>query len=188
VKRQKFDQVVLVDTPYRPNQGSFARTNKIVEERHQVDHWYFCRDVFHNLLFNLKIFFMSHDSGKGECVAAFMQKIEETLDVQPRSEFGPTQRKTMMWIKPSKWWIGYGMRRSLFTCLLRAGVNYNYKKDNFEEAIAKDKYLGKTQEAFARFMSGHTKYMGRKRGWYKQFCDLSPKAEELNKLLVKPKS
>lgn len=131
---------------------------------------------------------MSHDSGKGECVSAFMQKIEETLDVQPRSEFGPTQRKTLMWIKPSKWWIAYGMRRSLFTCLLRAGVNYNVKKDNFDQTIANDKYLGKTQEAFARFMSGHTRYMGRKRGWYKQFYDLSPEAEELNKLLIKPKN
>ena len=186
MKRRKFDKVVLVDTPYRPNHGSFARTNKIVDERHQIDHWYFCRDIFHNLLFNLKIFFMSHDSGKGECVSNFMQMIEERLDVQPRSEYGPTQRKTMMWIRPSKWWIGQGMRRSLFTCLLRAGVNYNAKKNNFDETLAMDKYLGETREAFARFMDGHTKYMGRKRGWFKQFRSLNPSREELNKLLVKP--
>lgn len=182
----KFDKIICIDTPYKPTNGSFARTNKIVEDRHKIDHWYLCRDIFHNILFNLKIFFMCHENGKGESIAAFMQKIETKLGVEPRSEFGPTQKKTVMWIRPSKWWISYGMRRSLFTCFLRAGVNYNIDKDNFDECIAKNKYLSKTPYALKKFMAGFTKYTGRKRGWYKQFCDLNPTPDEIDKLLIMP--
>jgi hypothetical protein len=184
--KHKFEKVICVDTPYRPDKGSFARTTRVVDDRHKVDHWYFCRDIFHNILFNLKMFFLSHESNKGSSIAAFMQRIEEKLDIQPRSEYGPTQRKTIMWIKPSKWWIKYGMRRSLFTCLLRAGSNYSISKDNLYSAIEGDKYLSKTPYAFKRFMDGNTKYTGRKRGWFKQFCDLSPTDQEIDKLLVKP--
>ena len=51
--KHKFEKVICVDTPYRPDKGSFARTTRVVDDRHKVDHWYFCRDIFHNILFNL---------------------------------------------------------------------------------------------------------------------------------------
>jgi hypothetical protein len=182
----QFQKIVLLDTPYSPEKGSFARAKKIIGERHKVDNWFYCRDIFHGILWNLKIFFFSHPKGKGRRVAAFMQKIEEIIDVQPRSEYGPTQIMTFMWIRPSVWWTKYGMRRSLFTILLRAGLNYIPSKDNFKEAARSEKYLGKTPYAFERFISGFTKYAGHKHGWYKQFCDMQPTDEEVNKLLVKP--
>jgi hypothetical protein len=179
-------EIIFVDTPYNPNCGAFARTQKIEDDRHKVDHWFFCRDLFHNVLWNLKIFFYSIKSGKCKSVSAFIEIVEEKLNVNPKSQFGPTQNNKIMWIKPSPWWIKFGMRRSLFTILLRAGLNYSCVKDNFMEAVASEKYLANTPYAFERFMSGHTKYAGHKRGWYKQFCEKNLSHEEIDKLLIKP--
>lgn len=181
-------EVVMVETPYCPNPGNFARTQKIIGNKHKIDHWFYCRDIFHNVLWNLKIFFFSHRSNKCLSIIAFMQKIETILDVQPRTEFGPTQIKTIMWIKPSVWWTKQGMRRSLFTILLRAGMKYSKSKDNFDEAINSEKYLQTTTYAFKRFMSGNTRYTGTKRGWYKQFCEKSMSEKQIDSLLINPKN
>jgi hypothetical protein len=115
-----------------------------------------------------------------------MQEIEEKLNVNPRSQFGITQNNKIMWVKPSPWWTAFGMRRSLFTILLRAALNYSTSKKNFMEAVNSEKYLSTTTYAFERFMSGNTKYAGHKRGWYKQFCEKNLSHEEIDKLLIKP--
>ena len=80
------------------------------------------------------------------------------------------------------------MRRSLFTCLLRAGSNYNPSKDNFKECIESDQYLKNTTYALERFLQGNTKYVGRKRGWHKQFNDAVATKEDIDKLLVNPEN
>jgi len=185
-QQQSQPEVIFIDTPYSPSPGGFARTQKINGERHKVDHWFFCRDIFHNVLWNLKLFFYSIQAGKCNSVCTFIHEIEEKLDVQPRTQLGPTQIKKIMWIKPSSWWTRYGMRRSLFTILLRAGLKYVVTKDNFVDAVNSEKYLSKTPYAFERFMSGYTKYAGHKRGWYKQFCENNLSHEEIDKLLIKP--
>ena len=184
--KPQFNDLVLIETAYRPDVGSFAKSKSSCEGRHKVDHWFYCREIFHHVLFRLKLLFFAHEANKGVNIAAFLTEIENRLNVQPRSEFGPTQRKTIMWVRPSKWWLQYSMRRSLFTILLRAGCNYNFSKNNFEEAVGAEKYLKKTIYAFDRFMRGYTKYVGHKRGWYKQFYHLSPTADEIDKLLQKP--
>ena len=130
VKKKKCHEVILIDTPYCPDPGKFARTQKINGAKHKVDHWFYCRDIFHNILWNLKIFFFSHGWKRGSSVIAFMEKVEDMLDVQPRSEYGLTQVERVMWVKPSVWWTKYGMRRSVYTILLRAGLNYVASKDN----------------------------------------------------------
>lgn len=186
MRTKSYHEVIPVDTCYSPCIGGFARTQVIKGNRHRVDHWYSCRDIFHNILWNLKVFFFCVPARKGRAVSQFMEIIEEKLDVQPRSEFGPTQNNKIIWVKPSVWWTKLGMRRSLLTILLRAGINYSPKKDNFEEAINSDKYLSKTIYAFNRFMAGNTKYAGRKIGWYKQFYDMNLNNEDIDKLLIKP--
>lgn len=185
-KNKNCYETILVDICYSPTAGNFARTQKIIGERHKIGNWFYCRDIFHNILWNLKLFFFSTNIGRVSAVIKFMEVIEEKLDVQPRSHFGPTQMKKVMWIKPSSWWTSLGMRRSLFTILLRAGLKYVPSKDNFDEAIQLEKYLSKTPYAFQRFMMGYTKYAGRKRGWYKQFYDLKLSDEQIDKLLIKP--
>ena len=180
-----FGDILYIDTPYRPQPESFCKSKGLNGKRYKVGQWYICRELFHSILYNLKLFFFSHNLGKGHCIAAFMKKIEEKLDVQPRSEFGPTQRKTIMWIKPSKWWTLKAMRRSLFTILLRCGDAYLPSKDNFEKALLSNQYANNTKYAISRFLEGYTVYTGKKRGWYNQFCLESLSKEEIDLLLIK---
>ena len=184
----KTAEVILVESPYCAKAGNFARTHYINGKKHKLDHWFYCRDLFHNVSWNLKIFFFSHKWKRGASVAAFMEKIEEMVNVEPRSEYGPTQNEKIMWVKPSPWWTKYGMRRSLFTILLRAALTYVSSKDNFDEAIQYEKYLQQTPYALKRFLSGYTKYAGSKRGWYRQFCENNMTHENIDKLLIKPKN
>lgn len=180
---RKTTDILYIDTLYRPIPGSFAKLKNKADNRHEVGQWYYCRDIFHKYLHNLKLFFFSHSTSKGRSIIAFMQKIEKKLQLKDLSEYGLTQRKTIIWIKPSRWWTQKAMRRSLFTALLRTAENYSYSKDNFEEALFSHLYTKGTRCAIERFLAGYTRYTGKKRGWYKQFCDL--KSEEIDFLLVK---
>lgn len=190
----KWGDVLYIDTRYRPDAGSFSKPKDMEGDRYKVGQWYFCRDLFHGQLYNCSLFFFSHDTTKGHCVAAFMRMVEQMLDVQPRSEFGPTQRKTIMWVKPSRWWTVRAMRRSLFTILLRAGNQYAPIKNNFTEALFSDPYTLGTHYATMRFFAGHTVYTGKKRGWFNQFrttagsfgAEPQLTNSEIDKLLVKP--
>ena len=176
--------VLFIDTIYRPGPGSFSRPKKIENDRYKVEHWHYCRELFHGQLYNLSLFFFSHNSNKCNAIVSFMTKIEDMLDVQPRSSYGPTQRKTIMWVKPSRWWTVKTMRRSLFTILLRAACYYSPNKDNFEEALYSDPYTIATKYAVNRFLAGNTIYTGKKRGWYRQFYESKPTEEQINNLLV----
>lgn len=182
--KSKFGDILYIDTPYRPESGSFCKPKKIENDRYRVGQWYYCRDLFHGHLLNLDLFFFSHESDNGHNVAAFMGKIEETLDVEPKSNFGPTQRKTIMWIEPSRWWTVRSMRRSFFTILLRVGCKYLINKDNFEQALFSEAYTINTRYAVKRFMDGNTIYAGRKRGWYNQFYNCKPTEKEIDALLI----
>jgi hypothetical protein len=181
-----FEEVILVDTSVRPEMGCFARFKTFDDGRYKINNWFYCRDVFHNILCRLSIFFFSHEKSEGKNIAEFIARIEDIVDVKPRSQFGPTQRKSIMWIKPSRWWLRYGMRRSLFTILLRAGCNYNAKKDNIKDVIAKEPYLRKTSYAVKRFLKGCTRYKGHAQGWFKQFCEKKMSHKEIDELLVEP--
>lgn len=178
-------QVVYIDCLLRPEKGSFARTKKMVRGRHLIDYWFFCREVFHHLVHKQGIFFFSTKNGGHKSVAQFMEKIETMLDARPRSAFGPTQRKNIMWVEPSGWWMRFAMRRSLFTILLRAGNSYS-KSSGIDGALASDRYLRDTEYAVRRFLAGHTRYKGRKRGWHKQFFCAGPSSDEVDLLLVRP--
>ena len=177
--------VIFINTLYKPPSGSFSYPRNYNNNRYEIGIWYNCRDIFNKKLFDLTLFFFSHDIGQDNHVIAFITKIENILDVQPRSKFGPTQRKSIMWIQPSKWWTWRVMRRSLFTILIRAVREYLPTKDNFEDVIASDKYLRDTKYAFYRFLEGNTHYTGKLRGWHKQFYKCVASNDEINKLLIK---
>lgn len=179
----KYNNVIYIDTSYKSDPGSFARPKAFNDGRYTISQWRFCRELFHKDLYGLKLFFYSHVPGNGYCIAKFMSKIEDILNIKCKSQFGPTQRKTVMWIKPSNWWINRSMKRSLFTLLLRVAENYEPLKDNFEEALFSHRYSLETQYAINRFLEGNTYYTGRKRGWHKQFCDLMK--EDVDLLLIK---
>ena len=181
------ENLIFIDTIYNPRPGDFSKLNKYCPiGRYSLGQWYNCRELFHNHLANCKIFFFSYEEGKYNSIIKFMKKAEEILKIEVKSEFGPTQRKDVIWIKPSKWWTCSSMRRSFLTILLRSSLNYSFFKDNFFEAIFLEKYFSETRYATERFFSGFTKYTGRKRGWYKQFFKLKPSEKLIDYLLIKP--
>jgi hypothetical protein len=52
------------------------------------------------------------------------------------------------------------MRRSLLTIIVRAGMMYEPKQDNYEEALFAYKFVAPTRKAVMRFLFGFTKYVG----------------------------
>lgn len=177
--------MLYIDTPYRPDSGYFAKPKDLIGSRYTVHQWIGCRDVWHYQLRDLPLFFYSHGVGETNNIIAFMEKIETMVNVQPRSHFGPTQRKTVMWIEPSRWWTHWAMRRSLFTILLRVARKYHVSKDNFEDALFSEPYTESTEYAVRRFLKGYTHYTGRRRGWYRTFCLQSPTQSDVDAWLVK---
>lgn len=108
---------------------------------------------------HIKGFFFSTE-GNGKDVAAFILKTEEILRLNGKSEFALTNYKKFLWVEPVSFWNSCRMRKSLFTCLLRAGVAYNRETDNYESSLFGERYLKNSEPAIKRFLYGYTKYIG----------------------------
>lgn len=167
-----FKTTLYVETEYRPSPGSFGKP-KLAESnignKYFVNGWFDCRELWHSQLYNLNLFFYTHKANTGRDIATFLSKVEDILNLKNKTRFGPTQRKTIMWIEPTKWWTKPPMRRSLFTILLRSAAYYSVNEDNFQEALFSSFYADKTKSAIEWFLKGNTVYCGKKAGWYKQF-------------------
>lgn len=183
-KSNNIGDMILIDTVYRPSIGSFGKPNGIKNERYVVKNWYHCREIWHNQMYNAKLFFYAHPVSRNKSLNAFFEKIETILNVQEKSIFGPTQKKHIMYVKPSKWWLKYTMRRSLFTILLRSSSSYDISLDNFEDALYSNFYAERTRKAIQYFLQGNTVYKGKRRGWHRQFGEVIVTEESLKKLLV----
>lgn len=184
---RKFNETLQISTPYRPESGSYASYQKFDGEKYKILNWHYCRDIFHPQLYNLDLFFFAHDPNRSYNIASFMNIIEKKANIDYFSEYGPTQRKSIMWIRPSKWWTIKPMKRSLFTIFLRSGNNYSPKKKNFKEALFSDSYAMSTKYAINRFLAGYTHYLGsNKKGWWNQFYEERLNKSEIDSLLVKP--
>jgi hypothetical protein len=156
--------------------------------------WLYCREYFQDESNGIRRMLFCHTSHRCKNIAAFIYSVEDKLDVQEKTIIGPTQRYNISWIKVSPWWTKTSMRRSFFTILLRCGVTYKIKEDNFDHSLFSVIYTRHTEYAVKRFMSGHTKYTGKKKGWYNQFywgggnrVDFkTPDKDEVDSLLVLP--
>lgn len=171
--------------------GYFA---KIRKNKHYGDMqptlfgFYSCREEFAKIFRkNSKYILFSHTAGRGEFIADFIRRVEEKIGIAQFSKCGPTQRRTVMWIKVSPWWCEYAMRRSFLTVILRAGEVYNPITDNFITTLNSNFYLNGTKKATKLFLKGYTVYTGKSGGWYnifRQFDGVCKK--DLKKLLVRP--
>lgn len=179
----------------RLNKGSFSRIEQTRPDGTYVaQEWLYCREYFQDESQGIRRFLFCHKSNRCKNIAAFIDKIEEKLNLKHRSIIGPTQRYNISWIRVSPWWTNTSMKRSLFTALIRCGQNYFYKENNFEEALFSVLYTKHTEYAVRRFLEGHTRYTGKKKGWYNQFRwgggtsvdPMMPSRELVDKLLVKP--
>lgn len=187
--------------------GSFSAVERVNwDGRWMAAGFQYCREYFQDDSWGLRRMLFVHRPCKSKHIAAFMDRIEEKLDIEPRSHFGPSQRYNIMWLMPSRWWMDSEMKRSLFTALLRCGWSYDPLKDNFEEALWSIRYTKETKYAVRRFLSGHTRYMGKGQvcyidndldtrvGWYDEFrwgrqgiLDGKPRTrQEINRLLRRP--
>lgn len=166
-------------TSFRPGPGSFAKI-KYQNGFFVAGNWQSCREVWHRIGRREKFFLYSHEISKGKTISNFITALEKRLGLRKFTVIGPTQRKTISWIKPASWWISGAMRNSFFTIALRAGYNY---KGNFEEALFEHIYFRETRYAVERFLNGYNRYSGKMSGWYHQFY-LCPD-EKVDGLLLK---
>lgn len=105
-------------------------------------------------------FFFTHPVDKGYSVATFLKKTEMVLKQTEFSQYALTNRDKILWVEPSPFWKSCRMKRSLLTILLRAGILYDPKADNYEQALFAEKFVHPTKSAVMRFLFGFTKYVG----------------------------
>ena len=167
---------ILTDSMTRPQPGRFAMDVPGNE-------WIDCRERFGGLLHaTVDGFFFSHRHKDAEQVIRFIWRTEEILEVE-KSVFAKTNRPYASWIDLGFWKHNY-LKRSLLLILLRAGLNYDPARNNYEEALYSEKYLAETKPAVMRFLFGFTHIDRATSGWYTTFMDMKP--VEVKRWLVLP--
>ena len=151
-------------------QGSFSKVSGVAYDGAWIARrWYYCREWFHDQSHGVRRILYTHKSGKTDNLAHFIRKVERRLKVEPKTEIGPTQRKTISWVRVSPWWTNSSMKRSFFTMMLRCGQNYDIDKEDFNDALYSIAYTRETEYAVKRFLAGYTLYAGYTKGWYQAF-------------------
>jgi hypothetical protein len=140
-------------------------------------------------------FFFSHPNGSSDCIAAFVSKTEDIIEVvsplPERTRFCRTNVPYALWITPSSFWKECFVRRSLFTILLRCGFEYRPLYDNYEDALKSNIYSQETLPAIRRFLFGYTQFTNNDtvlngRGWRDLFVNKD--VEEIRSKLTLPKN
>jgi hypothetical protein len=167
--------------------------------------WVKCREQF-AVKFSHSVdgIYFVHKKGQGESVAAFILQAEKVLGIhyKERSIFSKTNKDSVIWVSVSCFWKECELRRSLFTILLRAGMDYSIEKNNFSKTLFSNLYVRQTEVAIKRFFFGFvdfriqmvtTHYAGdhrmapsqiSRKGWVNTFKDAGFK--DVKKILVKP--
>lgn len=101
-------------------------------------------------------------------VAKLILEIEKELELPFRTMVGPTSTQSVMWLKTNSWWSISSIRRSFFTAMLRAGLNYDPKKTLLDN-LCSCSYFRDTRAATQLFLKGHTKTVMRTTGWHSTF-------------------
>lgn len=164
----------------------------------RISLWDHCREQF-AAKFDEKVegFYFSHRQSEAPRVIHFLRKFERILKSSgfaknlTYTQFAKTPNEFILYVQPSMFWRECYFRRSLYTILLRCGLNYDIKGDNFDEALfdvhyKESNYLAETRSAVIRFMFGFTHYNGFppvtvgttviKHGWHQEFHRLDDAA------------
>jgi hypothetical protein len=188
-------EMPVSSTHHRIYRGSFSKVEYTkIDGTLVAEEWLYCREYFQEESSGIRRMLFCHTAHRCKNIAKFIGEIEKKLNLNKKTIIGPTQRYNISWIKVSDWWTKSSMRRSLFTIFLRCGVRYSYKEENFEKALMSNIYTRHTEYAVRRFLSGATKYTGKKKGWYNQFYwgggnKVNHKKltnEQIDKLLIYP--
>lgn len=134
--------------------------------------WMQCRERFNSLWHpeQTRRFFFAHKSDKRDNVIAFIDKTENILEIT-KTKFYLTNMTNALCIEASQFWIGCHLRRSLLSLLLRVSLEYDKRKDNYEQALFSHQYSMSTKHAIMRFMFGFTNIKAQvgKGGWRDSF-------------------
>lgn len=169
--------------------GRFDKNTIIVE-------WSKCREQFHRKLTEAQqsVFYLAMPPNKEESIACLIYKIEEIISFNfpvEKSKFCRTNKDYALWIEPSSFWKECNAKMSLFTIFVRAGMDYDYKKDNFDDVIYKQNLICEVSYSVERFLYGFTKFIPLTEneskldvGWVNLFKNKSK--EQVRKQLVSP--
>lgn len=159
-----------------PNEGSFSLDGPELK-------WISCREDFSKVLDeNQKGFFFSHKIGCEINISNFIDKtetilIDAALQNFNKSEFKKTNYNFATWVEPARFWMDCSLRKSLFTMLLRCGINYT---GDYESALYSIEYSKITKKAIQRFLYGFTEFnhngeefTGIGKGWVSYFANKS---------------
>lgn len=136
--------------------------------------WYSCRDIFHTDFPVSTHIFIYHKGYSATRMRKFLQTIENNLNLSNPSVIYKTVRKSVSLIILSDFWHEK-MKFSLFTLLMRYGIDYNLINFDLQQTI-KCGMLHDTLPALQLFFSGLTEYTGSKSGWFEQFERLNKNA------------
>lgn len=195
IGKSKFVEMPSYSKYKRLVRGSFSKVDFTkVDGTLVAKEWLTCREYFQDESSGIRRILFVHTAHRTKNISSFINILENLLEIEEKTIVGPTQRYNISWIRASSWWTTTSMKRSLFTILLRCGTNYKIKQNNFEEALFSVVYTKNTRYAVERFIKGHTKYTGKKKGWYNQFYwgggGLARKRkmtdDEIDKLLIYP--
>jgi hypothetical protein len=156
------DVIRVLMPGYLIKEGSFSRVQSAGTDGWVPQEFISCREQFQNNSEGITRILFAHRHKFGSKIAAFIDNFENRLGLEKKSVFGPTQRTDITWLNTTRWWTNSSIRRSLFTALLRAGQNYNPKKDNFESTLfancygRQNYYTRDTKRAILRFLDGYT--------------------------------
>jgi hypothetical protein len=167
-------------------------------EKNSTVKWFHCREEFAKSFHakTEKMFFCTVSISKGTAknyndyrlrsrrVARFIHRLEVKLGLKEFTKFYETNQYNIIEIDPSGFWRADTLKRSLFTILVRAGLLYDQKKDNYKDALRSYTYSAQTNKYITRFLDGYTKFVGKEEtGWVNTFVYCDKSAE---KVLVKP--
>ncbi len=189
-----------LDLTTEPGVGWFGymQLNEALTEWLPVVQWTHCRDIFQDVsssaLVAKGMWFCIGRCSAPENICAFIECVEDRLDLTEKTLFRKTRYPEIIWAKPSSFWIHDFVRRSFFTLCLRCGMRYRRMKDNFDYCMFQHYQISRdTVPAIKRFLKGYTFYPYEDpefntMGWQFLFTNSSGKpieGSELEKLLVK---
>ena len=167
---------VIVPAGHTLNQYDYGRDAfgyRIANNQH---HWHSCRDKVQGVApeFLRAGMIFTHETGRGPDVAAFLNKIENMLELKEQTVFRETDLPKALWMKLSPFWLSSFMRRSFLTMILRCGARYNRASGDFDAALRSIPYAAESMPAVYRFLAGFTHYVGaptndNSLGWHRIF-------------------
>lgn len=138
--------------------GDFATPSYIKGDIWSHNGFIECREEFHGDFYKTtKMLYNVGVRANIIKVAKLVHQTEEALGLKTRTKVGITSVRNVVWLQVPRWWTYYySLRRSFYTAMLRAALEYNGRKPLLWN-LKRCEYLGRTSYATERFINGYTK-------------------------------